>query len=108
MKFFSGPNSTIKRDPAHDFGVGKVVCPAAYFPDTVVRFLPMTAHVLYQCADQGPEGTIRRFAIGFSAALPPVQVYAVQHFPKNVELLLPCCLVPNTYWGRSAITTEVG
>src|SRR6266566_3763648 len=97
MKFFSRPDSTIKRDPAHDFGVCKVVCPAAYFPDAIVRFLPMTAYVLYQCADQGPEGTIRRFTIGFSAPLAPVQVDAVEHFAKNVELLLPCCLITNTY-----------
>src|SRR5215471_20691996 len=97
MKFFSGANGAIKRDPAHDFGVCNVVFPVAYFPDAVVRFLPVTAYILYQRTYQGPERSIRRFAIGFSATLAPVQVYAVQHFAKNVKLLLLCCRVTNTY-----------
>src|SRR2546421_9521714 len=99
MKYFSSPNSTIKCDPAHDFGVHEMTSPTSYFPDTVVHLLPMSAYVLYQCTYQLPEGTIRRFSIGFGAALAPVQMYAVQHFAKNVELLLPCCIVTDTYRG---------
>src|SRR5438445_13836493 len=80
----------------------------SYLPDATVWLLPMSAHMLYKGLHHRPQRTIECFTITLKAPLTPIEVNAVQHFAKNVELFLVCCTVTDTDWTRLTIATEVG
>src|ERR1041385_9397046 len=98
---FSYSDRSVQGYPAHYLRVQKFLLSLPYFPNTVIRFFPMSDHKLYLSLYFLPQ------FIGNGAAVLIIQVNCVNKLTVNIQLKLLMCRITNFYGAGVPVPREI-
>src|SRR5579883_1799732 len=79
----------------------------AHFPDAIIWLLPVGTDMVNKRTHHRPEWTFQRFTIALKAAKATIQMDAVQHLAKHIQLFLLCRAIPNAHRAGACIAAQM-